>query len=102
MEKCLLILVASEILLYVGGQWKMTLLDWCLLFSGRRTSLHWLSVERIFLTLVVSGRNTSCIGGHFEECPLYWWPEKKMSFTLVSSGENSIYIGGNQEKWSLL
>ncbi|CAI9604032.1 unnamed protein product, partial [Staurois parvus] len=64
-----------------------------LVISGKNVPYIGASVGRMFLTLVVSGKNAHLtlgvsgknvpyIGGQWEECPLHWGSVGRMSLTL--------------------
>lgn len=61
-----------EELPYFGGQWRVVRLDWWrlekgalrLAVSGRNLTLHWCSLVRDSITLVIKVKNVPYIGGH--------------------------------------
>ncbi|CAI9613709.1 unnamed protein product [Staurois parvus] len=80
------LLVSGKNAPYIGGQWE-------------ECPLHWWSMERMPPTLVVNGNNAPYIGGQLERMFLTLvLSAKDTSLTLMASRKNVPYIGGQWEE----
>ncbi|CAI9600451.1 unnamed protein product, partial [Staurois parvus] len=83
---------------YIGGQWEECCLHW---WSMGRTHLILVVSEKNvpyivgqweeYFYIVVTGKNAPYISSQWEECPFLWWSVRRILLTLGVSGQNPLH-----------